>query len=91
MKSFKVAAVSKNTNSFGLHGVLLVAEDGECWQIGMSYINIESANLKGHSTVEQITHENGEKHFVGISYEIPEQLPKAPRPVINELYEKNNN
>jgi hypothetical protein len=32
-KSFTVIAVSSNTNSFGLKSIILVAEDGEAWEI----------------------------------------------------------
>lgn len=32
-KEFKVAAVSLNTNSFGLHGVIVIARDGEAWDL----------------------------------------------------------
>jgi hypothetical protein len=32
-KSFTVIAVSSNTNSFGLKSIILLAEDGEAWEI----------------------------------------------------------
>jgi hypothetical protein len=31
MKEYKVAAVSLNRNSFGLHRVVMIAPDGEAW------------------------------------------------------------
>lgn len=33
-KQFKVASISSNPNSFGLFGHIMVAEDGEAWQVG---------------------------------------------------------
>ena len=35
-KQFKVASISSNANSFGLYGHVLMAEDGESWQVGRS-------------------------------------------------------
>ena len=33
-KTFKVVAISSNANSFGLHGHVLMAWDGETWEVG---------------------------------------------------------
>lgn len=75
-KQFKVVTVSENTNSFGLYGMVLMARDGEAWQVGASYINVKK---KG----DIITLENS---WADHQFEIPEQLDDASESVINEVW-----
>lgn len=76
-KTFKVVSVSKNTNSFGLTGMILMAIDGETWEVGASYLNIKK---KGDVVLTN-------RNFHG--FEIPQQLPNAPLEVIEEVWGKN--
>ena len=40
-KPFKVALISSNPNSFGLYGHIMVAEDGESWQVRLFGVKVE--------------------------------------------------
>jgi len=77
-KTYTVAAVSKNQNSFGLTGLILIAADGEVWQVGASYLHVKA---KGSS----VTVHNHD--FGALGFEIPERLPNAPVGVVREVWE----
>lgn len=76
-RPFKVAAVSSNTNSFGLYQHVLVHESGEAWTACASQLNRKA---KG-STIQLATN-NFAKH----GFEIPNRLPEAPENVLAELF-----
>lgn len=69
-KDFTVVAVSSNTNSFGLKSVLLLAEDGEGWEILKSPYGGESMPKQG-DTIQQ-----RKGRFQCGTYECPRQLQK---------------
>ena len=77
IKQFKVATVSKNTNSFGLHGMILMALDGEAWEVAANSINKKPAG-----TILNINPNS----FASLGFEIPHQLPNAPDSVVNEVW-----
>ena len=72
-KLFKVALVSTNTNSFGLYGMILVARDGESWEVAANSLNKRNRGdvIKGIDT-----------H----NFEIPRKLMKAPKAVIKKIW-----
>lgn len=80
-KAFKVASVSSNTNSFGLTGMILVARDGEAWQVGASslYVKVKGSIIKVPTVGTSRT-------FASLGFEIPEQLPDAPPGVVAEVW-----
>jgi len=78
-----VAAVSSNTNSFGLAGVILIARDGRAWEVG--HCQHPEAWVKGQSVFVSLDLK-GEPMFVGC--EIPRQLPNAPQPVVDLIWKK---
>ena len=97
-KEFRVVSVSSNTNSFGLHGVILLSKDGEAYQLGASYLYLP---WKGDTIVATVQHNtDNDKRDVNFthlkskdtgktesfSYEIPERLSDAPTAVINEVF-----
>lgn len=66
-----VVAVSKNTNSFGLHSIILLAKDGRGWQL------LKSSELP--KAGDDLTFEivNGKLALPRFhSYECPTELPK---------------
>ena len=77
-KQFKVVAVSTRTNSFGLYGMVLVAKDGEAWEVGANSINVKK---KGDIITVPVRHSWAEFQF-----EIPNRLEDAPEPVIQEVW-----
>lgn len=81
-KTFKVAAVSSNRNSFGLTGMILMARDGEAWQVGANDLN---RRAKGTLIQVQVIGKRG-RNFAALGFEIPERLSKAPRKVVAEVW-----
>ena len=85
-KAFKVAAVSSNTNSFGLYGTVLLAKDGEAFEVA-----VNGVNKKVVGDIVQFPVRNGKTdpeattHFF---FEIPRILPKAPTKVVDEVWAK---
>ena len=87
-KAFKVVTISVKPNSFGLYGHVLMAEDGEAWEVGRSRLGRRHPNEWSKGQIVQIqTHEDRPQwHKHGV--EIPRQLPKAPDNVVAEVWGK---
>jgi hypothetical protein len=81
-KPFKVAAVSSNTNSFGLTGLILIAQDGEAWQVGASQHHVKT---RGEIVQVPVLGEN-DRNFACLGFEIPERLSQAPPVVVAEVW-----
>lgn len=81
-KSFKVAAVSSNYNSFGLRGIVLIAEDGEAWEAAAGDIH----GYKRGKTLRLGADRHGEYDWAHHGFEIPRRLSDAPRNVVNEVW-----
>lgn len=81
-KEFRVASRSENGNEFGLHGHILIAEDGEAWEAGASLYH---DHAKGH-TIRLSADKDGEYDWAHHGFEIPRRLPNAPRGVVNEIW-----
>lgn len=77
-KTFIVAAVSSNRNAFGLTGLILIAPNGEAWQVGASDLHVKAMG----STIIVHNHD-----FGTLGFEIPERLPNAPESVVKEVWE----
>jgi len=83
-KAFKVAAVSSNTNSFGLYGTVLVAQDGEAYEIALNDINKKKV---GDTVLLPV--KNGKTDIMGdcqLFFEIPRKLPTAPQKIIDQVW-----
>ena len=81
-KDFKVAARSDTQNSFGLWGMVLVARDGEAWEVATNDIN-----AKPNGTVISVPlDESGEANFAALGYEIPARLPPPPAKIISSIW-----
>lgn len=92
-KQFKVASISLTHNSFGLRGHVLVAADGEAWEVGRSIANPEPW-AKGQTVNVPTWEGTGHLAWARMSVELPRRLadvppeaaaelwPKPPRPVI---------
>ena len=81
---FKVVSVSQNTNSFGLHGVVLVARNGRAFEIACSRINVPDRGATIKAELHEETHNLA--GIPGISYEIPRKLPAPSKDVIKALF-----
>lgn len=81
-KVFKVASVSDNSNSFGLRGHVLVAEDGEAWECG---ITGQFSKKKGDLVTLRYD-DAGALDWAWFGAELPKSLGTAPRNVVNEIW-----
>jgi hypothetical protein len=92
-KEYKVAAVSSNTNSFGLHNIVLLARDGEAWDVGASHFTIERHGIaKGtilrcplrpvRNTLASPRYDHDWAFF---GFEIPNPRPKADVATMNAV------
>lgn len=82
-KAFCVASRSSNVNAFGLHGLILVARNGEAWEVARYLYSDEFAFFEKGS-VRTFPLVNGAPVFVGC--EIPRRLPDAPANVVAEVW-----
>ena len=77
-KEYKVVTVSSNTNSFGLYGMILIARDGECWEVAANSINV-----KPKGTVLTVQGD----HWEAFGFEIPtRRTPNAPQDAIAQIW-----
>jgi hypothetical protein len=83
-KKFKVLAVSSNTNSFGLYGIVMVARDGTAYEVGANYLNKKNV---GDEIVVSLS-DTGRGGFAELGFEIPRQLPKAPGKIVKAIWVK---
>ena len=90
-KDFKVVAVSLNTNSFGLHNVIMVAKDGEAWQCGASYLNVpkEGATLSLRFSEKAPGVMDKYPQFPFFC-EIPERKPDPPKELLTKFFAEEN-
>jgi len=85
LNQFKVASVSHNANSFGLHGVIIVAKDGTAYEIGVGSLYKPK---KGVVWTAEVSVGSGNIQSIhGIGFEIPTRLNKAPQEVIDAVWE----
>ena len=94
--NFKVVAVSSNTNSFGLTGIVAVSKAGEAFQFGYN----NSLNPVKRGDIVSLSFPIPQKSFFyfrnkgeslpilmnGNTIEIPEVLPAPPDDVLKELF-----
>lgn len=81
-KTFKVASVSENTNSFGLTGMILMARDGEAYEVGASSLYVKA---KGDIVQVPIVGKAG-RNFASLGFEISTRLTDAPPGVVEEVW-----
>ena len=83
MKHFKVVAISGNHNSFGLHGVVLVAKDGQAYEIGSNDLHMPRQG----DVLDVPVRPGGGLDWAELGYEIPRALdPPAPPEVVRQVW-----
>ena len=83
MKSFKVVAISGNRNSFGLKGVVLVARDGQAFEVGSNDPHLP----KEGDVLEVPTKPGIGLDWGGLGFEIPRKLNQpAPPEVVRQVW-----
>lgn len=78
---FKVAAISSNTNAFGLYGCILVARDGTVYEVASNNLNLPE---KGKTVRVKV--EAGTPAFHKKGWEVPTRKPDAPAAVVKEIW-----
>jgi hypothetical protein len=87
-KYFAVITVSKNTNSFGLYRIVLLALDGDAYEVDYNQvIPLERGNI-----VRQISTLNEEGEIVekywDKNFENPRQIKQAPKLLAETFWEE---
>lgn len=72
-KVFRVAAISSNANSFGLHQFVFIAEDGTACRACGNYLKVR--DLPRGSEVTALLLHNGNPYFNG--FELQEMMPEV--------------
>jgi len=79
-KDFKVAARTDGYNEFGLRGMLLIAEDGEAWEVGA-----DDLHCKPEGTVFRVPYLCN-PDWTDFGFETTEKAGCAPPPIVAELW-----
>ena len=90
--NYKVFSISQNTNSFGLHGVIIVNRSGKTFEVGMSYLNLPKKDEIVPVQFEVV--KRGDEDIVskypiylnGGSIEIPQQKRDCPKEILKEIF-----
>ncbi len=87
-KQFKVVSFSDNPNSFGLHGHVLVARDGEAWEVARCRCSPPEDAWQMHQiiTAQPDASSRGDWQWAALGCEIPNRLPKPPAPLLAEIW-----
>lgn len=86
-RRFCVAAISIDTNSFGLAGHVLIANDGEAWEVGRHLCGTGREAWVQGSFVDLTCDDEGRPFWHLHGVEIPRKLPNAPGPVVREVWD----
>lgn len=92
-KTFKVVSVSKNTNAFGLTGIILLAADGEAFEAA-SYCMGSFALSVGEMVTLAVSNPDAQDRTdkyqwvstAGRTFEIPRALPKPSVQMMREAF-----
>jgi len=89
-KLFRVVAISKTANPFGLSGHVLVACDGEAYEVGRcrcgDYPEKWTIGQDVNVPAELLPDDTPELKWAEISCEIPRRLPTCPAQVLAKIF-----
>lgn len=80
----KVVSVSKNTNSFGLRGIVLVSKDRKAYEVGRS--TSASPQWVKDDVVKIPLDPRGNPNWARAGVEIPKELGPVPDDVFSEVW-----
>lgn len=88
MKKFKVVSASSNTNGFGLRGYILVARDGQAFEIGQHAYNPCTPVVLEKGKIIKVPVRDGKPYFYGqqLGEITVTTLSKAPAKVVKEIW-----
>lgn len=86
-KPFILASISTGPNAFGLWGHVLIAEDGEAWEVA----RVRSGGFpvpwrKGEVVAVPVSGDDLSPDWAALHCEVPDQLADAPPTVVAELW-----
>jgi hypothetical protein len=88
VKTFRLLTSSKNCNSFSLRGYILVAKDGEAWEIGSNDLNAPRPGVS-YGVICRPSDPRGNPwgyprpNFAAFGWGISRRLEQAPQAVID--------
>lgn len=85
VKEYVVARVSDNTNAFGHYGHVLLAEDGDAYQLCVGHLHKKNPGDKV-SAVVSVFPGGGTRVSFRLPNECPEHLGTAPADVVAEAW-----
>ena len=80
-RDYIVVTVSKNINSFGLYGVIIVAKSGEAWEIGSNALHLPERGKVLHCRVD-----TGVPCLGELGFEIPTRLADMPENLVTKCW-----
>lgn len=84
MIRLKVVAVSKNTNSFGLRGMVIVGDNGKGYEAAANELNVKKEGVE----FEIASHIDPLDHFVTLGFELGRELNAPPKVLVEKLFGK---
>ena len=81
--TYIVITVSKNTNSFGLRGMIVVNRQGRAWTVAANDLNVLN---RGDQIVAPLRGANNDPSWERFGFEIPHELPAMPRRAVEESW-----
>lgn len=87
VRTYRVAAVSSNRNSFGLRGHILMAETGETWEVLRSDYTGHRRWRDGEDIAVRLD-TYGQPQWHRRAVECPRRLPAPPAEVVRELWKE---
>lgn len=85
-KKFKCVSVSENRNSFGLQGCIIVAPDGEAWEVGANYLNAPKKGDEVNVPFLEKDYFTIVPSFASLGFEIPKRLKDPPKELLREFF-----
>ncbi len=87
---FKVIAVSDNHNAFGLYQFIAVSRTGQAFKLHTGSLYKPTKGQDITLVFDVLKNEYLRfSHIAGIPDEIPEEISRAPKEVINEIFKQN--
>lgn len=85
-----VVAVSDNTNSFGLSGVVVIDREGNAWRLGINLHSPPRPEFRPGWVIPAMLTSTGDivPSSFPVTFEIPERLPKMPDELKKQEWDK---
>lgn len=85
IRAFRVIAISTNTNSFGLRGVIVISSTGEAWELCAN--DLHTPNHGAELTPEVV---DGVPQWGRLGFETPKRLQMDPFTLVGSILSANS-